>query len=397
MNRLYTRVIVLSLLLLTTSLIADDKITTDPIQSVLKEYEDSVNEFRTRKNPTIDERMELRQEWKIRLTEVINQNPNSMHIKAARLALLSLSNGLGEFDQSEMILSKIIDETDSDEEKIHMYNELGEVIRMEYWGNKSSSLAEKSVDAFEKSYSLYRSLPKSSRETADLGSRVVISLCMMGEMLSLLDKRSDSAEKYKTARELLQSSQEIAIEAQLNNYDLEMIAALEMVEWVKAKKETRAVNCLNILSKLSSYRMPPSYYALQYAKLQYVQNSMGFQKFVSKWLDSHSEDEQTAVLMAQLGFSYYNDGQFEKALNIFEDLRKNYAGYFQKNEEDAFREGRGGYYGKILSEMTVIYLRQGKIEEAQNVKNELTKLLPNTPDLEKLSPEYFSVDLGLIR
>jgi tetratricopeptide (TPR) repeat protein len=386
MKYLYSSFILLSLLLLTACAASDDQ-NADPILSALEE---ATNEFRARKNPSTEERIELRREWQRRLTEVVDQNPDSEHIKAARRTLLGLCNGFGEFDQSEAILSKIIDESDSVEEKIYMYKELGEVLRAQYWGNKSSSTAEESVDAFEKSYSLYRSLPKSSQEIPYLGSEQVVSLCMAGRMLSLLDRRTDSAEKYQSARELSQSSQEIAIEAQHLGYDLEAIAQSEMVEWVNAKEETRALYCLDILSKLSSYRMPPSSYALQYAKLQYAQNSMKFQQFVSEWLDSHSPDEQTPVLMAELGISYYNDEQLEKALHIYEALRNKHASDFQKIEENAFRKGRGGYYGKILYDMAVIYLRQGKVEEAENVKSELTTLLPNTPNLQYLTPESFS-------
>ena len=304
MKYLYSSFILLSLLLLTACAASDDQ-NADPIHSALKEYEEASNEFRTRKNPSTEERIELWREWQRRRTEVVDQNPDSERITAARIALLGLCNGLGEFDQSEAILSKIIDESDSVEEKISMYKELGEVLKTKYWRNKSSSIAEESVDAFEKSYSLYRSLPKSSQESPYLGSQQVVSLCMAGRMLRLLDRRTDSAEKYQSARELLQSSQEIAIEAQHLGYDLEGIADLEMVEWVNAKEETRALCCLDILSKLSSYRMPPSSYALKYAKLQYAPNPMEFQQFVSEWLDSHSPDEQTPVLMAELGISYY--------------------------------------------------------------------------------------------
>ena len=160
MKYLYSSFILLSLLLLTACAASDDQ-NADPILSALEE---ATNEFRARKNPSTEERIELRREWQRRLTEVVDQNPDSEHIKAARRTLLGLCNGFGEFDQSEAILSKIIDESDSVEEKMFMYKELGEVLKTKYWGNKSSSIAEESVDAFEKSYSLYRSLPKSSQE-----------------------------------------------------------------------------------------------------------------------------------------------------------------------------------------------------------------------------------------
>ena len=44
---------------------------------------------------------------------------DNKRITAARIALLGLCNGLGEFDQSEAILSKIIDESDSVEENVY--------------------------------------------------------------------------------------------------------------------------------------------------------------------------------------------------------------------------------------------------------------------------------------
>lgn len=75
MKYLYTSVILLSSLFLTTYVISDDQITSDPIQSALKEYEEASNEFRTRKNPSTEERIELWREWQTRLTEVVDQNP----------------------------------------------------------------------------------------------------------------------------------------------------------------------------------------------------------------------------------------------------------------------------------------------------------------------------------
>lgn len=366
----------------------------DPVWAVIKEYERASDELREQKNLSTDDRVAWMRKWKERFQTVVDQNPKNTGIEVVKIELLGLSNGLGEYDDSQKILDGMISQTDNIEAKIRWYNESGEVAEAKYGTHKDPNEAQKALAAFEKSQNLYLSLPASSQNNVEIGGRQIVSLCRAGRISSSLEDHTKSAALYQSAQELFQSSPECAMRAALMNYDLEGITAFEMIEWVHAKNESKSLSCLDILSKLDSYRWPPSHYALQYANLQYENDSKGFRNFVSKWLDQHAFDERTPILMAQLGFSYNRDGLHEKALPIYETLRDKHRGDFQKLEPDAFQRGKGGHYAKILSDLAIIYLRQGRVGDAEKVKNELAKQLPKSPDIENLTPKHFSADLA---
>ena len=364
----------------------------DPVWTVIRAYQDASDELREQRNHSPDARRAWMQEWKTRFQEVVEQNPQSMYVEAARIDLLGLSNGLGEFGESQKVLQGMVSNAGSTLEKIRWYNELGEVSRAEYLANKDQNEARKSLDAFERAHALYLSLSSEERDS-EVGGRQVISLYMAGGMSGMLGDHAKSATFYQSAREQFQMSTDIAARAVLVGYDLESITSQEMIEWVHAEQESNALNSLEILSKLRPYRWPPSHYALQYSILQYENNSKGFQDFVSDWLRQHAFDERTPILMARLGFSYFDDSLYEKALPIYEVLRDKHREDFQKLEPDAFKVGSGGHYDRVLSDLAIIYLRQGNFSGAEKVKNELKESLPQSKNIDMLTPENFSVDL----
>ena len=257
-----------------------------------------------------------------------------------------------------------------------------------------SFYVNRALDAFEQAYKLYLSLSSEARNSREVGGRQVVALCKAGNLSGMLDNHKKSATLYQSARELFQASTENAVYAVMVHYDLEHIVEQEMLAWVHAKEESKALNCLEMFSKLRPYRWPPSHYALMYSELWYENNSRRFQDFVSKWLSKNVPDERTPILRARLGFSCYDDGLFEQAIPIYEVLRDKHRGDFQKLEPDAFRQGSGGHYGRILSDLAIIYLRQGNFDGAEKVKSELTELLPQSSDIERLTPEHWSVDMA---
>ena len=368
----------------------------DPVLEVLEAYDKASNVLREQKNRTREESVTFWREWKKRFQEVVNSNPHNEYIEVIRSELVALSNGLGEYVDSQKIIQEIISQTESVSEKICWHNELGEVSRAEFFTNKDQSEAKKSLDAFEQAYTLYLSLPPEEK-TGEIGRRIVVSQCMASDLTGMLGDHEKSATLAQSARKLFQSSTDIAACAVMVGYDLESITLQEMNAWVHAKQESKAIDCLEILSKLRPYRWPPSSYALDYATLRYendgIQDSKNFQDFVSHWLSNHAFDERTPILMARLGFSYYGDGLYEKALPIYETLRDKHREDFQKLEPDAFEQGSEGHYDTVLSDLAVLYLRQGNFAGAESVKKELTELLPQSRNIEGLTPENFMVDL----
>jgi tetratricopeptide (TPR) repeat protein len=369
----------------------------DPVLSVLEAYNKAVEDFRKQENPSSETRSNWMREWKKRLQETITQNPQNANIEMAKIKLLGLNNSLGEFNESQILLQEMVAETKNPVEKIRWFNELGEAFRANYLSLKIQEDAQKSLNAFEQSYTLYQSLsPQIQDDDNDFGGRQIVVLCMAGEMATVLKDNTKSVTFYQFAREIFQRSTKNAMYAVLVGYDLEYILENEMIGWIQCKNVPKAFTILNMFSKLQSYRWSPSYYALRYATLLYENDPENFQIFVAKWLEDNDDDERTPIPMAYLGFSYFDGGLLEQSFPIYKILR-NKQDSFQKLEPDAFRDGRGGCYDRILSDLAVIYLRSGEIDEAEKIKEELKKLLPQSRNIDMLSSENFLIDRFVLK
>jgi len=359
----------------------------DPVGAVLMAYVEAVDEFRDLKDPSPTARLAHYQEWKERFQKIVaeyplkgTQFPRDLFIRTAKGKLLSLYNGLEEYDKSQALLQEMISEARSPEEKIDLYNELGTVSRTRHWSSQNQSDIQKAQEAFEQANTLFLSLSPEERERdSSIGGAQIVNLCTAAMATREANDHAKSATLFRSARELFQSSTESAKYAVTMGYDLEIIAEQEMLQWIRVKEEVNALHCLKILSELPSYRWVPSYYALGYSTLWYTGDSKGFQDFVSKWLDENAFDDRTPILMARLGFSYFDDKLFEKALPIYEALRDKHRADFQKLESKAFQQGSGGYYEKILHHLNQIYSQQNDRGKAERTKTEMISLFPESP------------------
>lgn len=356
----------------------------DPVLTLLNEYNLAVEEYRKQEDHSQGTTMLFHKNWQERFLKVVNENPNSQYVESARGELLGLTNSLGEFDKSQQQLNEVISRTTAPEEKIRLLNELGEICRARYLDTQDINEARKSFKSFEQAHLLYLQLPSESLN-GNISGRQVVFRSMAGDISKVFKDHQKTAVLFQTARELFQDSTESAMTAVMMGYDLETIAHQEMIEWIHAEAESKALNSLTILSKLHPHRWPPSFYALDYAQLWYEGNPRGFQNFVEKWLNSNVFDERTPILMARLGFSYFDHQLYEKALPIYEVLRDKHRADFQKLEPDAFREGNSGHYDRILSDLAMIYLRLGHTEEAKKIQEELKEVLPKSDNIEGLS------------
>jgi predicted secreted protein len=79
----------------------------DPVEVELMAYAEAVDEFRKLKNPSPTTRQAHRQKWRDRFQEVIAKNPRSEFIEFARIRLLDLCNGLGEYNKSQAFAAGI--------------------------------------------------------------------------------------------------------------------------------------------------------------------------------------------------------------------------------------------------------------------------------------------------
>ena len=118
---------------------------SDPVLATLKAYEEATDEFRKLENLSSDARVAFWRKWQEHFETVVDQNPQSSHIEAAKPQLLGLYNGLGEFDQSQKILREIVSHASNMVEKIYWYNQSGEVCLQEYLAKKDRSEAQKSL------------------------------------------------------------------------------------------------------------------------------------------------------------------------------------------------------------------------------------------------------------
>ena len=194
----------------------------DPAGAELMAYDKAVDEFRKLEDPSPVARLTHYQEWKERFQKVITENPHARFVWEAKVKLLSLYNGLDEFDKSQALLQELISEAKTTEERIRWQNQLGTVSQMRYLDSQDQSELEKSQDAFERANDLYLSLPPEKKDS-DLGGRQVIALCTAATTARGSNDHEKSATLFRSARELFQSSTESAIYAVSVGYDLEVI------------------------------------------------------------------------------------------------------------------------------------------------------------------------------
>ena len=386
-------VFVFALLLLSVAVLSQYALQPgeDPMQALLKDpvvaelmaYDEAADEVRG--NPSPATRLAHCQEWKERIQNVLDENPQSQFAGSARVKLLGLYNGLKEYDKSQALLQELIAEAKTPEEKIGWQNELGTISMRRSLDSQDQNELKKAQEAFEEANKLYLSLSP-EKQKGPLGGEQIDSLFTAAVAAREANDHEKSATLFRSARELFQSSTECAAHAAMIGYDLEVIAEREMNQWITLRKESDALRCLEILSKLPSFRWCPSLYALNYATMWYVNNSKGFQDFVSQWLDENSFDERTPILMARLGFSYFDDGLYDMALPIYETLREKHRGDFQRLEPKAFEQGNGGHYERVLHDLFKIYSQRGDKNKADNMRTELTTLLPDSALGKLLSP-----------
>jgi len=94
--------------------------------------------------------------------------------------------------------------------------------------------------------------------------------------------------------------------------------------------------------------------------------------------------------MAYLGFSYFDDNQYDKAFPIYETLRDKHRDDFRRLEPKTFEQGNGGYYERVLFDLAKIYAQRGDVSKATNTKTELTTLLPQSSLAKILTGGVFS-------
>jgi len=359
----------------------------DPVAAELMAYVEAADEVRENPSPTA--KLAHYQEWKERFQKVIADNPRSQFVGDAKDHLLSLYNGLGEYDKSQTMLQVMISETRDPRKKLQLQNELGTISRVRHRDSQNQSDIQKAQEAFAQANEIFLSLSSEERDDRIVGMQVV-NLYTAAMAAREANDHARSVTLFRSARELFLSSTKIGEYATSMGYSLEPIANQEMVQWIRVKEETNALECLKVLSELPSPRWSPSHYALNYATLWYVNDTKGFQGFVSKWLSENAFDDETPILMARLGFSYFDDGLYDKALPIYETLRDKHREDFQKLEPKAFQQGNDGHYERVLFDLAKIYAQRGDVSKAANTKTELTTLLPQSSLAEILTGSVFS-------
>jgi tetratricopeptide (TPR) repeat protein len=363
----------------------------DAVFSLIKEYEAASDDFRKIPNPTKESYTEWLKTWKQRFQKVIESNPKSPALENAKVKLLGLCNGLSDFDDSKQLLSGMI-ESQSVSEKICWLNELGEISRAEFAVSHSIEDAKAALDAFGKAQDLYLSLEESQKKV--LGKRQIIALSMAGDLsANVPGEEANVPLLYSDARKIFQEYVNCGAEAVASGCDRETLLQEEMQGWIRCGNKEKATEILAELSKTTPLRWTPSYYALMYAEHIYAAEPQQYQRFLDDWSKRNPFDERMPILWARLAFSYYDTEQYIEALPIYELLRNKYIISFQKLEPLAFKDGRGGCCDRILSNLAVIYMRMGKLDEAEKVKDELRVLLPNSGYMKFRSNADIRVDL----
>jgi hypothetical protein len=235
MVKTYCSLIVVVFCLFTRTLLSDGAgWASDAVRTEIEAYHASANEVRSSyaENPEVRKKWLL--EWRDRFLKVIEENPQSPHIAAARSGLLGLYNGMGEFGESQKLLEVIINETDSPAKKSYYYNEMGEIARIQAIASKSSEYAQKSFDAYEKGYNIYKTLDEETRGRMHSDSQQIYALALAGSLASFFDGMETKIPYYYgEARKIYSQSVDAAAHTESTGIGLESLLEGEMRGWVK--------------------------------------------------------------------------------------------------------------------------------------------------------------------
>lgn len=364
------------------SVFADD--VEDPLSVLLDEYVKSAQDIASQKGAmSSGQRQIWRSDWLSRLTEAAGKYPDSRSVDAVLVQAVGLCNSSGKYGESRRILGQLVSSADGVAAKIRWQSEKGEVARIQYVITRDVNDRDSAIADLLESDRLTVEAPAHIR--ARVAGQLVLNSIWRGEVYSKSgDRWLDAAQSYRSAREML-TPELVESDHRLALYDEEFLLAGELSNFARARNVDSAMESLVLISHLGTLRVPASLYAIQFLESAFSAKSAEYDAAASDLLVKLKSDSHTPVLRLALAESSFAKGQFQRAVDLYEQIRKeDIDAIVDMDKVILAAGGGGGHFPELLVNLGVSYWRLDKLSEAADVLDEFVSMFPQDSRVDRV-------------
>jgi len=358
---------------------------SDPLELLLDEYVKSAQNIARRKDVvSSQERADWRSDWLIRLTEAAAKYPDSGLVDAVLAQAVGLCNSSGNYGESRQILGQLVSRADGVAAKIRWQSERGEVSRIQYVITRNVVDRDYAIADLLESDRLITEAPADIR--GKHAGQLVLNSVWKGDVFTKSgDRWLDAAESYRAAREML-TRDLMESDHRLSLYDMEFLLAGELSSYAKARKIDKTKELLILISRLDKLRIPASLYAIQALQSCFGTKSPEYDAVVLDLLAKLESDSHTPTLRLALAESFFAKGQFQRAADLYEEIRRDDIADIVSMDKDILAAGGGGgYLAELLINLGVSYWKLERLPESIEILDEFLSMFPQDSRVDRVN------------
>ncbi|MDR0611028.1 MAG: hypothetical protein LBG58_13025 [Planctomycetaceae bacterium] len=325
-------------------------------------------------------------EWIDKIVEVVDNHPQSTARLNVMINLVGCCNSAKKYEKSVEILKKILLIIDCPVYwRLDVIREIGSVHKEMYLealqrDDKSSAkgYAEKTLQYYtqfqnELISAETKQLLHENERTALQGE---LPMLFNTESELLKDIRGDlqaSIAKTKEAVRFLQAHPHI----KNYGYNEAFFQNKMAVSLLESEKRNEAESAM-IDYGLAAAR-PETIKSLQarkFALAAYPKKGKDYRTFLQRWLDKVPQDAETAVVLRDIGQSFLEEGLYDEAIEIFENIHNNWWEQILILDEIPLKNQLGGYGADVLGMLGQCYQKTLQAEKSAQCIDELKRLVP---------------------
>jgi tetratricopeptide (TPR) repeat protein len=368
----------------------------DPVAVVLDAYAAKSNELRTQlaaDGNSEKGKLEFYKSWRTRILAVVSQNPASPNRIAAYRAAEALSNGLGDYAESEALVQQVAMLQDSAQGRFSSYSEAGEVARAQFQNSRNRADAEKSIQYFQKALAEIGDGHELSADPAAeyLREKVIIDLVLCADMQAAgtMDQKAamDTLERARGLYKTVDFSKDTRLRTL--GFDPEGIIWLEVQAAINEKDVKSVKALLAEFDSIPNPRQSISYYVWQCVDRLYPAKGADYCRDIQEWLQSHPNDSDmywTPLLKYYLAVELVNEERYPDALPVLKELKDRYTAVLTAADEKGGVKDRGGYMADVLYNLARTYNSLGNASEAKLMEKAFVELVPKDPRALEILP-----------
>jgi tetratricopeptide (TPR) repeat protein len=346
-------------------------------------------------------------EWIDKIIEVVDNHPQSTARLNVLLNLVGSCNSVKKYDKSVEFLKKILQIIDCPIYwRLDVIRELGSVHREMYLealkrGDKSSAktYAEKTLQYYAQFQNELRSAEtkKLLQENERIALQQELSILFNTESELLKDVRGDlqaSIAKDDEAVRFLQAHPNIKNYG-YNEAFFQNKRAVTLLESQKREEAESAMIDYGLAA--AEPKTIKSLQARKFALEAYPEKGKNYRAFLQRWLDEVPQDAETAVVLRDIGQSFLEEGLFEEAIEVFENIRNNWWEQILILDEIPLKNQLGGYGADVLGMLGQCYQKTLQAEKAAQCIEELKRLVPKDAWIITLERQQEQTELDVER